>query len=186
MSSSSDEKRQRVHLFFDRHGRAITLELWAKLRDDFPYCNVRRSELSRTVAVRTFWDGFDDSGSWGTDPEQKAPKIFGSKTTVGPDVGEQRRFATEAEALVAHELEVARLLRLLALRPSWKRVAAGASYEVYCVGCLKRVRAEDCKTAMIGPAVGAAAFGAVGAPMPTVLFACSDECASKVEEPRLI
>lgn len=170
----------RVHPFHDREGRQITMDRWADLRDDLSYCTVRRTELVPAVVVITRWYGIDDE--WEARTREAAPaaavelpKIFYAKTHAGYRTSETRRFATEADALAAHACEVDRLLGLLADRPTWKSADPRFNLAVCCCGCMRKLRAGDCRTTVVG-----------GEAHPQVLFACCPQCEASVGAPELV
>jgi hypothetical protein len=91
-----------VSAFYDRQGRPIELMEWARLRENPLNVVVARSafgedEDNPDVLVSTVWLGVDHSWT-GEGP----PIIFETMIFGGALDGEQRRYATEAQAHEGH------------------------------------------------------------------------------------
>ncbi len=82
---------------------------WARLREDRVYSQIARDEIPQaagtpTILVSTVWIGLDMA--YGDAP----PLIFETMVFGGPLDLEQRRYATEAEAILGHVETLARVL----------------------------------------------------------------------------
>lgn len=90
-------------LIYDRQGREISMVEWAELLADDDVRQVARTEMDDAVSVSTVWLGLDHSFG-GTRPLVFETMVFG-----GPLDMEQERYSTEAEALLGHQLMVAKV-----------------------------------------------------------------------------
>ena len=86
-------------LWYDRHGRPITMEQWSQL-----YRQERHLGLTRLddIEVSTVWIGLDHRIGAGP------PLIFETMVFGGPDDGQLERYPTEGEAREGHRRWVGR------------------------------------------------------------------------------
>lgn len=92
--------------YFDKQGRPISRDEWAKRFANFDWKRVARTELfGGSVMVSTVWIGLNHQ--FGDGP----PLIFETMVFGGPLDGHDMRYSTEGQAIVGHELMVRKVKR---------------------------------------------------------------------------
>ena len=91
---------------YDRQGKPLAdVEAWAELHSDLDYCRIAETILPDGTWVSTVWLGLDHNFIGGP------PLIFETMVFPQKDVFtelDQARYSTEGEAIVGHEVMVAK------------------------------------------------------------------------------
>lgn len=91
-------------MYFDKKGKSIPVDKWARLFGDFKYKVVKKTKQG-DVEVSTVWLGMDHSWSWEGKPEDNPnPIIFETMIFGGKHSDYQTRCSTEEEAFEMHRV----------------------------------------------------------------------------------